>query len=241
MTLDIRGSLKNTKVSSNRYVVFEELLSNSIDSFLIRQHTQPSALDLTVTVDVRLFASDLLGEELDVAITCSDNGCGLGPEQIDAFLTKDTSYKDDLAIAGIGRCKGSGRIQFFHHFSRVGLHSTYRTDTGIMRRSLPPVEGLKKIDLNDFAVTPGNEADIGATLLLERLKPVTRANLFRDPLTEILAPDNLRRHMLVALLQRLVSLGARLGDFVITFRTTYPDGGEKTATLTASDLPEVTI
>lgn len=78
---------KNTKVSSNRYVVFEELLSNSIDSFLIRQHTQPSALDLTVTVDVRLFASDLLGEELDVAITCSDNGCGLGPEQIDAFLT----------------------------------------------------------------------------------------------------------------------------------------------------------
>lgn len=136
MTLDIRGSLKNTKVSSNRYVVFEELLSNSIDSFLIRQHTQPSALDLTVTVDVRLFASDLLGEELDVAITCSDNGCGLGPEQIDAFLTKDTSYKDDLAIAGIGRCKGSGRIQFFHHFSRVGLHSTYRTDTGIMREAL---------------------------------------------------------------------------------------------------------
>jgi hypothetical protein len=240
MTLDIRGSLKNTKISSNRYVVFEELLSNSIDSFLIRQHKQPSDIDLSVTVDVRLFASDLLGDELDVAVTCSDNGCGLGAEQIDAFLTKDTSYKDDLAIAGIGRCKGSGRIQFFHHFSRVGLRSTYRTDAGVMTRSLPPTEGLKKIDLNDFAVEPGAEADIGATILLERLKPTTRDNLFRDPLTEIFDPDNLRRHMLVALLQRLVGLGARLGDFAITFRTTYPDGSQKTATLTAGDLPEVT-
>ncbi|WP_018457251.1 MULTISPECIES: hypothetical protein [unclassified Bradyrhizobium] len=38
MTLDIRGSIKNTKISSNPYVVFEELISNAIDSFLIRKH-----------------------------------------------------------------------------------------------------------------------------------------------------------------------------------------------------------
>ncbi|WP_404979930.1 transposase [Bradyrhizobium sp. Arg816] len=31
-----------------------------------------------------------------------------------AFLTKDTSYKDELPIFGIGQCKGAGRIQFFH-------------------------------------------------------------------------------------------------------------------------------
>ncbi|SFU66637.1 hypothetical protein SAMN04488527_1101 [Aliiroseovarius crassostreae] len=37
MTLDVRGSLKNTKLSKNPYVVFEELLSNAIDSFLIRR------------------------------------------------------------------------------------------------------------------------------------------------------------------------------------------------------------
>lgn len=43
MTLDIRGSLKNTKLSSNAYVVFEELLSNAIDSYLIRKHLEPSA------------------------------------------------------------------------------------------------------------------------------------------------------------------------------------------------------
>lgn len=240
MTLDIRGSLKNTKISSNRYVVFEELLSNSIDSFLIRQHQQPSDISLVVVIDIRLFAADLLGDELDVSVVCSDNGCGLGEEQIDAFLTKDTSYKDDLAIAGIGRCKGSGRIQFFHHFSRVGLRSTYRAADGVLKRTLDPTEGLKKIDLNDFSVEAGDEADIGATITLERLKPGPRDVLFREPLTDIFDPDNLRRHMLVALLQRLVGLGARLGDFSITFRTTYPDGSVQTRTLTAGDLPEVT-
>ena len=37
MTLDIRGSIKNTKLSKNPYVVFEELISNAIDSYLIRK------------------------------------------------------------------------------------------------------------------------------------------------------------------------------------------------------------
>ncbi len=241
MTLDIRGSLKNTKISKNPYVVFEELLSNSIDSFLIRQHQQPSDIPLKVDMDVRFYTSDLLGEELDVAVSCRDNGCGLGEDQIDAFLTKDTCYKDDLAIAGIGQCKGSGRIQFFHHFYRVGLKSTYRTADGVMTRDLTPVEGLKKIDLGDFKVTPGDEADIGATIILDSLKPWPRENLFRQPLTETFDPDNLRRHMLIAFLQRLVGLGVRLGAFTITFRAIYPDGAEKTKTLTAADLPAVTL
>jgi len=122
----------------------------------------------------------------------------------------------------------------------VGLRSTYRTDAGVMTRDLPSAEGIKKIDLNDFSVAPGSEADIGATITLERLKTSTRESLFRDPLTEVFDPDNLRRHMLVALLQRLVSLGARLGDFSITFRTTYPDGTQKMKTLSAGDLPGVT-
>src|SRR4051812_70364 len=59
MTLDIRGSLKNTKISANRYVVFEEMISNSIDAFLIRQDESPSDIDLRIMVTVRLFATDL--------------------------------------------------------------------------------------------------------------------------------------------------------------------------------------
>jgi hypothetical protein len=104
MTLDIRGSLKNTKLSSNKYVVFEELISNSIDSFLIRRDESSSPIDLRIAVEIELFATDLLNGALDVAISCTDNGCGLGDEQTNAFLTKDTSYKDDLSIVGIGPC-----------------------------------------------------------------------------------------------------------------------------------------
>jgi hypothetical protein len=99
MTLDIRGSLKNTKISANRYVVFEEMISNSIDAFLIRQDESPSDIDLRIKIAVRLFGTDLMGEELDVAVSCTDNGCGLGEKQIDAFLTKDTSY-NRLRMAG---------------------------------------------------------------------------------------------------------------------------------------------
>jgi hypothetical protein len=111
MTLDIRGSIKNTKLSSNPFVVVEELISNSIDSFLIRRHSDTSVTDMTVAIEVVFQQSDLLGDLETIAISCQDNGCGLGDAQLKAFLTKDTSYKDDLPISGIGQCKGAGRIQ----------------------------------------------------------------------------------------------------------------------------------
>ena len=50
MTLDIRGSKKNTRISDNRSVVFEELMSNAIDSYLIRTDAIDDIPDLaTVT------------------------------------------------------------------------------------------------------------------------------------------------------------------------------------------------
>lgn len=155
MTLDIRGSLKNTKISSNRYVVLEELISNSIDSFLIRQHDDPAKRSLEVKLVAEILSPGLLGDGQDLSISCTDNGCGLGDAQTEAFLTKDTSYKDDLSIAGIGKCKGAGRIQFFHHFERVGIRSTYRTDGKVLTRTLPLVAARKKIDLADFVVSDG--------------------------------------------------------------------------------------
>jgi hypothetical protein len=107
MTLDIRGSIKNTKLSSNRYVVLEELISNAIDSFLIRQHEDASAPSMRVEIEVDFSAADLLEDREVMAVSCKDNGCGLGDDQLKAFLTKDTSYKDDLPIPGIGKCKGA--------------------------------------------------------------------------------------------------------------------------------------
>lgn len=241
MTLDIRGSLKNTKISSNRYVVLEELISNSIDSFLIRQHDDPAQRSLEVKIVAEIAATGLLGDGQDLSISCTDNGCGLGDEQTEAFLTKDTSYKDDLTIAGIGKCKGAGRIQFFHHFERVGIRSTYRSDGKVLMRTLPLVAARKKIDLADFSVTDGDAQDIGTRIALDGLKPATRERLYKtDALGDVFSAANMRRYMLVAFLQRLVSLKSELGDFNIIFEARYPKDRVETASLGAADLPSVT-
>lgn len=241
MTLDIRGSLKNTKISSNKYVVIEELISNSIDSFLIRRNEDPSDRDLKVAVLIELLPANLLADELDVSISCTDNGCGLGDVQTNAFLTKDTSYKDDLSIAGIGQCKGAGRIQFFHHFGRVGVCSTYRSGGHVFTRTLPALEGRKKIDFDDFIVSDDNSTDIGTTITLTALKQGPRERFYKsEPLTQTFSAPNVRRHMLIAFLQRLVSLRTELGDFEILFETKYPGNKSEKLSLRAADLPTVT-
>lgn len=241
MTLDIRGSLKNTKISANPYAVLEELISNSIDSFLIRQHQDPLVRSLDVRVIAEILTSQLLGDVQDLSISCTDNGCGLGEEQIDAFLTKDTSYKDDLSIAGIGKCKGAGRIQFFHHFERVGIRSTYRSDSKTLTRTLPLVSARKKIDLTDFAVSEGKPEEIGTTIALDSLKPGIRERFYRtETPSEVFSAANMRRYMLIAFLQRLVSLKTELGQFSISFETRYPQDRIETLSLTAADLPPVT-
>lgn len=241
MTLDIRGSLKNTKISSNRYVVIEELISNSIDSFLIRQHVDPARRSLEVKLVAEVLPSGRRGEGQDLSISCTDNGCGLGDDQTEAFLTKDTSYKDDLSITGIGKCKGAGRIQFFHHFERVGIRSTFRNDGKILTRTLPPVAARKKIDIVDFVLSDGKAEDIGTNIALDSLKPATRERLYKtEPLGEVFSAANMRRFMLIAFLQRLVSLKSELGDFIISFETRYPRGKVEKTSLTAADLPPVT-
>ncbi|GLR47655.1 hypothetical protein [Sphingomonas astaxanthinifaciens] len=241
MTLDIRGSLKNTKISANRYVVLEELISNSIDSFLIRQHQDPLVRSLDVRVVAEVLTTSVVDGAQDLCISCTDNGCGLGEEQMEAFLTKDTSYKDDLSIAGIGKCKGAGRIQYFHHFERVGIRSTYQSDGKVLTRTLPLVAARKKIDRTDFTVSEGEAGDIGTTITLDTLKPGVRERFYRiDTPSEIFSAANMRRYMLVAFLQRLVSLKTELGQFSISFQTKNPHGRIETLTLTAADLPPVT-
>ncbi|AIC30478.1 hypothetical protein IE4771_PC00353 (plasmid) [Rhizobium etli bv. mimosae str. IE4771] len=241
MTLDIRGSLKNTKISADGYVVLEELISNWIDAFLIRQHLDPTKRSLEVSIGVEVIASGLFGDGTDISIACTDNGCGFGDDQTDAFLTKDTSYKDDLSIAGIGKCKGAGRIQYFHHFERIGIRSTYGSGEVVHTRTLPFAGGRKKIDLADFDVTDGRADDIGTTIRLEGLKQAPRTRLYKsEPLSQVFSATNMRRNMLITFLQRLVGLKTRLGEFVIKFETRYPKGHIEQSILSAADLPEVT-
>lgn len=241
MTLDIRGSIKNTKLSSNPYVVFEELISNAIDSYLIRKDGEPTAPDLSVHVEVAFQQAGLFGDQDVMTIICADNGCGLGEAQLKAFLTKDTSYKDDLTIAGIGKCKGAGRIQFFHYFAGMTIDSTFRGDGEVVRRQMTYAEPQKQIEFDDFARSPGDAAAIGTTIKLSGFKDSARVRFAPNTLLSALfSAPVLKERMLLAFLQRLVGLSAQLGDFEIVFSTRHWEQPEQTEVLRRVDLPAVT-
>jgi len=241
MTLDVRGSIKNTKLSKNPYVVFEELISNAIDSYLIRKHDDPTAPSLSVRIDVAFHKVDLLDDQDRMSITCADNGCGLGEAQLKAFLTKDTSYKDDLTISGIGKCKGAGRIQFFHYFAGMAIDSTFRQEGQVLRRRMTYEESQKQIEADDFAEGVGEASQIGTTIWLQKFKDSARVRLPPNALlSAMFSAAVLKKQMLLAFLQRLVSLSSQLGDFEIIFSTTHWAQPDQTEVLRRQDLPVVT-
>jgi len=241
MTLDIRGGIKNTKLSSNSYIVFEELISNAIDSYLIRKHSDPAAPRMLIKVEVEFLPADLLDDTESLAISCKDNGCGFGEDQLKAFLTKDTSYKDDLAIPGIGKCKGAGRIQLFHHFSALSIDSTFGQGNNLVRREMRYSEPQKQIDADDFVSSIEFGAEIGTSVKLEQLKEAVRSRIAHaDALSSLFSAAILKRQMLVAFLQRLIGLDSRLGDFEIHFKTRHWKRPEQREILRRDDLPTVT-
>jgi hypothetical protein len=144
-----------------------------------------------------------------------------------------------IRLSVVGTSKGSGRIQFFHHFEKVSLRSTFKSGDNVYSRTLAPVAGRKKIDLDDFVIAAGDERAIGTTVTLTNLKHTTRQRFYAEDLTDTFSASNVRRHMLIAFLQRLVSLRTELGEFEIAFQTTYPDGSAEATSLRPADLPEV--
>lgn len=240
MTLDIRGSLKNTRKSKNPYVVIDELIANSIDAFLIRQDFEGGKHSLRIDFSVRAFPCDLIGDEYDLEIQCTDNGCGLGPSQLQAFLTKDTSYKDDLRIPGIGNCKGAGRVQFFHHFTTFSLNSIYEENEGRRGTYLAPQANRKKIEESDFVITSPASGEVGTTVKLSGVLPKIREAIFTvAQVHELLRADVLKQYILFSLLQRFVSLKDVLGDFQIKLHCDLA-GKVSEATLQPSDIPKHT-
>lgn len=247
MTLDIRGSLKTTKLSTNTYVVFEELISNAIDSHLIRKHNNQKTPPLKIDITVELIKNNITEDLEDVYVSCKDNGCGLGEDQLEAFLTKDTSYKDDLQIPGIGSCLGAGRIQFFHHFSRIDIKSTFLHEDSFIERNMQYIEPKKHITREDFHNTPGLPENIGTTISLRCLREPIKTRIRQiGTFDKIFSASELKKQMLLSFLQRLISLGEQVGDFEIKFTTQQPSptqAEETTIQLTSlkrSDLPKIT-
>lgn len=243
MTLDIRGGLKNTKISSNRYVVIEELLSNAIDSYLIRKSYERNVPALSITFDLEFFKTTLFDDGgYDLNLTCTDNGAGFGVEQIRAFVTKDTSYKDYLEIQGIGKCKGAGRIQFFHYFRNLSIESFYKLDGIHKSCRLEVNEDEREVSEGDFKVSDSYEKVIETKVKLFGLKEEAYEKHF-DPraFRHEFSAVSLRKYIFVAFLQRFIVLKKMVGEFSIIIREyDASEGTSKQESIESSDLPDPT-
>ncbi len=245
MTLDVRGSLKNTKLSKNPFVVFDELFGNAVDAFLIRKNEDTTAKKLEITFTVTLRPADLMETDFHLKVQCEDNGCGFDDNQTKAFLTKDTSYKDDLPISGIGQCKGSGRVQYLHHFSSIDIQSVYTEDGRNISRSLKYDGTRPEIGPEDFHTSTTTKPNIGTTVTLSNAKPgVLRRVLAGKSIVDVITAKNLKTHILITFMQRLIGLRSQLGDFQVHFHVTTKNlqGVEAidSAVLTGEDLPAIT-
>lgn len=243
MALDIRGSRKNTKINKNIHVFVDELISNSIDSYLIRKNREPSLpgliIDLTITFHdykTQLFE----GSKTDIEVTCTDNGDGFADQQVKAFITKDTTYKDDLSIAGIDQCKGSGRIQFLHYFRHISIDSVFLDGNTNSKRSLHiDADHDREISQESFKQTPADASSpISTSITLKDIRQDVYEKLFKGKdLCRLFSTEYIEHYIMINFLHRLVSLREQLGEFCIKITSKDTVGTCSSTQLNAAALP----
>jgi hypothetical protein len=240
MTLDIRGSKKTTRISDNQFVVFEELLSNAIDSYLIRRDSTNNISDLDVRFHIELFSNDLVSQEIDgLRINCTDNGAGMGDQQVKAFVTKDSTFKDDLKINGIGKCFGSGRIQYFHFFDHLKIESIYESDGKQFLRTLDVDGNIKEISEISFDRKEIESAILETSVSLTGLSDTAiKKHFLTKSLISEFSAKNIKRHILITFLQRFIALKNIINDFKITIESHVAGQKTETEVISSSDLPQ---
>ncbi|RRA22000.1 hypothetical protein DF038_17735 [Burkholderia cepacia] len=239
MTLDIRGGLKNTAINSSDYVVFEEMLSNAIDSYLIRRNAEKDAPSFVVKIQADIIDTTLFDDGFDVEASCTDNGAGFGDEQVKAFITKDSTYKDQLKIQGIGKCKGAGRIQFFHHFDRLSLESVFKQGDEFIRRNLVVDTATREISKESFTEAPALDSEFFTTIKLSRRRntPINSEHRSEQETTpEVFSCHAISAHLYTSFLQRLIVLKGLIGDFTIEVISNRGNNSDST-TIQGMDLP----
>lgn len=237
MALDIPGGRKNTLINASDFVVFEEMLSNAIDSYLIRRNCEKTAPAFRVAIEVEIFETQLFDAGFDVEASCTDNGAGFDDEQVEAFVTKDSTYKDQLQIAGIGKCKGAGRIQFFHHFKRFILDSVFSRNGLLFRRSLNIDESTRKVTNDSFVESPADGQTIGTKITLRgrRTMPARPEPAHNSP--ELFSAHSIADHLYTSFLQRFIILKGIIGDFSIHITSSRKDVQEST-NINSDSLPQ---
>lgn len=238
MALDIAGGLKNTSISSNRYVVIEELISNAIDSYLIRKNSERSVPNLSISIELEFFPVSLFeGDGFDLQVTCIDNGAGFGDEQIKAFVTKDSTYKDYLKIQGIGKCKGAGRIQYFHFFRALKIESIYGSEGSYKRRNLEVQEGSRDISEDSFSINDTASGMVETKIQLFGIKKDAYQKHFDiRGIRSDFSAKSVRDYIFVAFLQRFIILQQIVGSFSISIAE-VDEQGSHTETINSSELP----
>ena len=241
MALDIKGGLKNTKISSNKYVVLEELLSNAIDSYFIRRDFDCDAPPLSIELHLCFFQKELLEDGgYDLKLTCIDNGAGFGCDQVRAFVTKDTSYKDYLEIQGIGKCKGAGRVQFFHYFKNLSIDSKFFYDGVAKSCVMEAKESDREISEEDFKTSNCELGVFETKVQLSDLKSEAYQKHF-DPraLRYDFSAKTIRNHLFLAFLQRFIILKNMVGDFSVSIKEVDAKNGKEVFEhIVPSDLPD---
>ncbi|WP_395338524.1 hypothetical protein PN836_011885 [Ningiella sp. W23] len=240
MTLDIRGSKKTTRISDNRFVVFEELISNAIDSYLIRKDASANIPALSIRFDIELYAADLVSvDEIGLKISCEDNGAGLGENQVKAFVTKDSTFKDDLKIKGIGKCFGSGRVQYFHFFDNLRIDSVFDDGGSYKLRILDVASNTKEISEASFKLEDATNREVKTLVSLTGLSEQAMKKHFESKsLPNEFSAANIKHHVFITFLQRLIALKDVIGDFSIELCATLFGEQQPVEQITAQDLPQ---
>lgn len=239
MTLDIRGSKKTTGISENQFVVFEELLSNAIDSYLIRKHSSNDISALNVNFEIELYANDLFSDEkFGLKITCTDNGAGMADQQVKAFVTKDSTFKDDLRINGIGKCFGSGRVQYFHFFDRIKIRSVFEKGNSLLLRTLDVESNTNEISEASFITTEANSNTLETSVSLIGLSnDAMKKHFIAKILPDEFSAANIKRHILITFLQRFIALKDIIGNFLIEIVFSINGSDKNIAVINSLDLP----
>lgn len=242
MTLDIQGGRKNTAISSNKYVVLEELLSNAIDSYLIRRNTDKTAPELSISLEIEFFSASLLDDGYNIKISCTDNGAGFGEDQIKAFVTKDTSYKDYLTIQGIGKCKGAGRIQFFHYFDNLKIDSIYVDQKSNKNKhtTLSIASDAREITENQFVAEEIEVHELKTTITLENIsESIPQAKIDRKNIRSDFSAKTIGGYIYKVFLQRFIILKGIIGKFSIEIKDKL-NNSSSSINIFSNDLPQPT-
>lgn len=166
---------------------------------------------------IEVINTSLFGEQFDVHVSCSDNGAGFGDEQVKAFVTMDTTYKDYLQIQGIGKCKGAGRVQYFHHFNRLSISSVYQDGKTRFRRTLNVEAATREISEESFA-RESADAEIGTVVILKDRRPTPDRGESAEGSADAYSCYAVAAHLYTAFLQRLIVLKGIIGDFSIVVK-----------------------